>query len=230
MKYILGWMKTHFVVSVVAGIVVVSAIVTPIVLWNQNNNTKPKDDVPEIIDQDNEKEQEVTCEEGFILNEDNICEEIKQEEPVSEEENKESNHTSNSSTQETNNNKTESNKQETKPKEEVTPTPTPTPDPLKKYCDNHIAGYSNESGICVDLYPDDHCSYGSACFGGGHPSEDLYLSYDGDVSKYPGGEEQYNKDVANWEEKMRQQVQRTCSSRGYGWTDALDKTFGNCTW
>ena len=114
-----------------------------------------------------------------------------------------------------------------KPKEEE----QPKPDPLKKYCDYNVAGYKrNDAGICEDLYPDDHCSYGDPCFGGGSPKQELDMFYDGDVNKYPGGKAQFDIDMENWKKEVVNQAKSICSSMGYGWTNKIDSTWGNCTW
>lgn len=118
-----------------------------------------------------------------------------------------SNNNSNTSVSTNNNSNANNNTSNNEKPSETTP-PKPA-DPLKAYCDNHIAGYSNESGVCVNLYPDQECSYSGICEGDGGPADD---------------------DWDSWRLKWNERAKSVCASRGYGWTNALDKDFGHCTW
>lgn len=107
------------------------------------------------------------------------------------------------------NNQTTNNDNSNNIEKPVDNKPTKPADPLKAYCDNHIAGYSNESGVCVNLYPDQECSYSGICEGDGGPADD---------------------DWDSWRLKWNERAKSVCAKRGYGWTNALDKDFGHCTW
>ena len=144
----------------------------------------------------------------------------------------------------TNNNSNTNNNVEEKPNNN---TPTKS-DPLKKYCDHKVAGYStDESGICKALYSESEmCNYGSTCFGGDNPytscvliSETEAIDENGKVWKtydecidnnYPGGKAKYDADEIAWKNRTREKAKQICESRGYGWTNAIDDIFGNCTW
>ena len=126
---------------------------------------------------------------------------------VNKKQTKPSNNNSNTSTSTNNNSNANNNTSNNEKPSETTP-PKPA-DPLKAYCDNHIAGYSNESGVCVNLYPGQECSYSGTCVG---TNPDEFDSWE---------------DFVNWANENAKQM---CTSRGYGWTNALDSTFGHCTW
>lgn len=126
---------------------------------------------------------------------------------VNKKQTKPSNNNSNTSTSTNNNSNANNNTSNNEKPSETTP-PKPA-DPLKAYCDNHIAGYSNESGVCVNLYPGQECSYSGICEGDGGPA-------DGDWD--------------SWRLKWNERTKSECAKRGYGWTNALDKDFGHCTW
>lgn len=126
---------------------------------------------------------------------------------VNKKQTKPSNNNSNTSTSTNNNSNANNNTSNNEKPSETTP-PKPA-DPLKAYCDNHIAGYSNESGVCVNLYPGQECSYSGTCFG---TNPDEFDSWE---------------DFVNW---ANENAKKMCTSRGYGWTNALDSTFGHCTW
>ena len=76
LKVISSWIQSHIIATVVISVVVVGAVATPIILLNQDND--PKEEIKEEVKKDND-EQEVICDEGFVLNENNICEEVKED-------------------------------------------------------------------------------------------------------------------------------------------------------
>lgn len=125
------------------------------------------------------------------------------------------NASSNKNTNNNANNNDNTNNSE-KPKEEE----QPKPDPLKKYCDNNIAGYKrNDAGVCTDISSGDSCKY-QPCFGGDMPMREYYET-----------DEEYNTALNRWIENNHKQAKKICTEKGLGWKQVeWDPYFGDCTW